>query len=155
MLLGNEWNVALLVKRTVLPLSPPRAQRDVRWRTQARTFGRNGRGLFYFNSFTSINLPDFLYATAQTIFFPNPILNSLYCLRDTGDFDVFDKELEMNKDQVKGVAKDTAGKIQEAAGKLTGSKSQQAKGLEKQVSGKVQKGVGDVKEAAKDLKNHH
>lgn len=61
----------------------------------------------------------------------------------------------MNKDQVKGVAKDTAGKIQQAAGKLTGSKSQQAKGLEKQVSGKVQKGVGDVKEAAKDLKNHH
>ena len=33
----------------------------------------------------------------------------------------------MNKDQVKGAAKDVAGKIQEGAGKLVGSKSQQAK----------------------------
>lgn len=57
----------------------------------------------------------------------------------------------MNKDQVKGVARDVAGKVQEKAGKLVGSKEQQAKGLAKQVSGKVQKGVGDVKEAAKDL----
>ena len=60
----------------------------------------------------------------------------------------------MNKDQVKGVAKDTAGKIQEAAGKLTGSKSQQVKGLDKQISGKVQKGFGDLKEAVKDLKSN-
>lgn len=57
----------------------------------------------------------------------------------------------MNKDQVKGVARDVAGKVQEKAGKLVGSKEQQAKGLSKQVSGKVQKAVGDVKEAAKDL----
>lgn len=57
----------------------------------------------------------------------------------------------MNKDQVKGVARDVAGKVQEKAGKLVGSKEQQAKGLSKQVSGKVQKTVGDVKEAAKDL----
>ena len=57
----------------------------------------------------------------------------------------------MNKDQVKGVARDVAGKVQEEAGKLVGSKEQQAKGLTKQVSGKVQKAVGDVKEAAKDL----
>lgn len=57
----------------------------------------------------------------------------------------------MNKDQVKGVARDVAGKVQEQAGKLVGSKEQQAKGLAKQVSGKVQKGVGDVREAVKDL----
>ena len=57
----------------------------------------------------------------------------------------------MNKDQVKGVARDVAGKVQEKAGKLVGSKEQQAKGLSKQVSGKVQKAVGDVKEVAKDL----
>lgn len=58
----------------------------------------------------------------------------------------------MNKDQVKGTAKDIGGKIQEEAGKLVGSKEQQAKGLKHQVEGKVQKGVGDVKEAVKDLK---
>jgi uncharacterized protein YjbJ (UPF0337 family) len=53
----------------------------------------------------------------------------------------------MNKDQVKGVAKDVAGKVQEQAGKLVGSKEQQIKGLSKQISGKVQKGVGDVKQS--------
>ena len=57
----------------------------------------------------------------------------------------------MNKDQVKGVAKDVAGKVQEQAGKLVGSKEQQVKGLSKQISGKVQKGVGDVKQAVEDL----
>jgi uncharacterized protein YjbJ (UPF0337 family) len=57
----------------------------------------------------------------------------------------------MNKDQVKGVAKDVTGKVQEEAGKLVGSKEQQIKGLSKQISGKVQKGVGDVKQAVEDF----
>ncbi|WP_292993212.1 CsbD family protein [Nitrosomonas sp.] len=57
----------------------------------------------------------------------------------------------MNKDQVKGGAKDIAGKIQEEAGKLVGSKEQQAKGLEKQVEGKIQQGIGDLKETAKKV----
>jgi uncharacterized protein YjbJ (UPF0337 family) len=58
----------------------------------------------------------------------------------------------MNKDQVKGVAKDVAGKVQQEAGKLVGSKKQQIKGLSKQISGKVQKGVGDAKQAVEDFK---
>jgi uncharacterized protein YjbJ (UPF0337 family) len=58
----------------------------------------------------------------------------------------------MNKDQVKGVAKDVAGKVQEQAGKLVGSKEQQIKGLSKQISGKVQKGVGDVEQSVEDFK---
>ena len=57
----------------------------------------------------------------------------------------------MNKDQVKGEAKDIAGKIQEEAGKLVGSKEQQVKGLSKQISGKVQKGVGDAKETLENF----
>lgn len=57
----------------------------------------------------------------------------------------------MNKDQVKGVAKDVAGKVQEQAGKLVGSKKQQVKGYSKQISGKVQKGVGDVKQSVADF----
>jgi len=57
----------------------------------------------------------------------------------------------MNKDQVKGVAKDVAGKVQEQAGKLVGSKEQQVKGLSKQISGKVQKGVGDVRQSVEDF----
>jgi uncharacterized protein YjbJ (UPF0337 family) len=60
----------------------------------------------------------------------------------------------MNKDQVKGVTKDVAGKVQEQAGKLVGSKEQQVKGLSKQISGKIQKGVGDVEQAVKDSNKH-
>jgi len=56
----------------------------------------------------------------------------------------------MNKDQIKGVANDLVGRVQEEAGKLVGSKEQQAKGLGKQVSGKAQKAVGDAKEVIKD-----
>jgi len=56
----------------------------------------------------------------------------------------------MNKDQVKGKAKNIAGKVQEQAGKLVGSKEQQVKGLSKQISGKVQESFGDVKQSAKD-----
>ena len=57
----------------------------------------------------------------------------------------------MNKDQVKGGAKDIAGKVQEQAGKLVGSKEQQIKGLSKQIAGKEQKGVGDAKQSVKDF----
>ena len=56
----------------------------------------------------------------------------------------------MNKDQVKGAAKDIGGKIQEEAGKLTGDKGQQVKGLKNQIEGKVQQQVGNLKEAVKD-----
>ena len=59
----------------------------------------------------------------------------------------------MNKDQVKGTAKDIGGKIQEEAGKLVGSTDQQVKGLKKQVEGKVQKQVGNLKEAVKEASN--
>jgi uncharacterized protein YjbJ (UPF0337 family) len=59
----------------------------------------------------------------------------------------------MNKDQIKGAAKDLGGKVQEEAGKLVGSKHQQTEGLKHQVAGKMQEHVGDLKEAVKDLKN--
>ena len=60
----------------------------------------------------------------------------------------------MNKDQVKGTAKDIAGKVQEKAGKAIGSTEQQVKGQAKQVTGKMQKGVGDVKESVNDSRKH-
>jgi uncharacterized protein YjbJ (UPF0337 family) len=61
----------------------------------------------------------------------------------------------MNKDQVKGVTKEIAGKVQQGAGKLVGSKEQQAKGLQKQFAGKAEKAVGDAKEVAKDVASKH
>lgn len=56
----------------------------------------------------------------------------------------------MNRDQVKGTAKDIAGKVQEKVGEVTGSTSQQVKGVGKQIEGKVQKAFGDAEQAAKD-----
>lgn len=55
----------------------------------------------------------------------------------------------MNKDQIKGVAKEFTGKIQETAGKIVDSKTQQAKGLHKQFEGKTEKAYGDAKEKLK------
>jgi uncharacterized protein YjbJ (UPF0337 family) len=56
----------------------------------------------------------------------------------------------MNRNQVKGAAKDTAGKIQRKVGELTGNENQQAKGTARQVEGKFQKGVGNVEQALDD-----
>ena len=56
----------------------------------------------------------------------------------------------MNRDQVKGTAKKVAGKVQEKAGKLVGSRKQEAKGLARQAAGKIQKSVGDAREFVKD-----
>jgi uncharacterized protein YjbJ (UPF0337 family) len=53
----------------------------------------------------------------------------------------------MNRNQVKGAAKDVAGKVQRRVGELTGNEHQQAKGTAKQAEGKVQKGVGNVEQA--------
>lgn len=57
----------------------------------------------------------------------------------------------MNKDQVKGAAKDVAGKVQQQTGKLVGSKDQQIKGLSKQIAGKAQKAAGDLQQAVEDV----
>ncbi len=56
----------------------------------------------------------------------------------------------MNENQVKGVAKDIAGKAQETFGQVVDSKDQQAKGLAKQAEGKTEKTLGDAKEVVKD-----
>ena len=53
----------------------------------------------------------------------------------------------MNKDQVKGAAKDIGGKVQEEVGKLVGDKQQQSKGLKNQIAGKLQSAVGDAKQS--------
>ncbi len=56
----------------------------------------------------------------------------------------------MNRDQVKGTAKDIAGKIQRKVGEATGDVGDQVKGAGQQIAGKIQKGAGDVEQAAKD-----
>jgi uncharacterized protein YjbJ (UPF0337 family) len=61
----------------------------------------------------------------------------------------------MNKDQVKGVAKFVAGKVQEETGNLIGSPEQVVRGLTRQVAGRAQKGRGDVKKTIKDFNKDH
>jgi uncharacterized protein YjbJ (UPF0337 family) len=53
----------------------------------------------------------------------------------------------MNKDQVKGTAKDVAGRVERQVGEWTGDTEKQVHGAAKQVEGKVQKTYGDVKDA--------
>jgi uncharacterized protein YjbJ (UPF0337 family) len=61
----------------------------------------------------------------------------------------------MNKDQVKGMAKIVAGKVQEEAGNLIGSPEHVVKGLIRQQVGKKQKGKGDVKETIKEFRKDY
>ena len=63
--------------------------------------------------------------------------------------------VRMNKDQIKGVAKILAGKVQEEAGKLIDSPDQIVKGVSKQIAGRFQKGRGDIKKTIKDFKRRH
>lgn len=60
------------------------------------------------------------------------------------------REIEMvNKDQVKGVAKQAKGSVKEAVGKATGNKRTQAEGAVEKAAGKVQKAFGDAKDKIK------
>jgi uncharacterized protein YjbJ (UPF0337 family) len=56
----------------------------------------------------------------------------------------------MNKDQIKGAAKEVAGKVQRTLGDAVDSPTHEAKGLAREAEGKLQKGVGNAREAAKD-----
>ncbi|MDB5418561.1 MAG: hypothetical protein JWP50_1980 [Phenylobacterium sp.] len=56
----------------------------------------------------------------------------------------------MDKDQIKGAAKDMKGSMKEAAGKATGDREMEAKGAGEKTMGKMQKGVGDMKDAARN-----
>ena len=55
----------------------------------------------------------------------------------------------MNKDQVKGRAKEVKGKIKEVAGKIVGNTRTEAKGMAEKTAGKVQAAYGDTKEQLK------
>jgi uncharacterized protein YjbJ (UPF0337 family) len=58
--------------------------------------------------------------------------------------------MSMNKDQVKGRAKEAEGKMQEVAGKIVGSKHQEVKGNVKKNLGELQAKFGDLKQNLKD-----
>ena len=55
----------------------------------------------------------------------------------------------MNKDQVKGRAKEVKGKIKEVAGKIAGNASTELRGMVEKSAGKVQAAYVDTKESLK------
>jgi uncharacterized protein YjbJ (UPF0337 family) len=59
-------------------------------------------------------------------------------------------DMGINKDQVDGRVKEAAGKIQEVAGRVTGSPTQELKGKVKKAVGTAQAGFGDAKERVND-----
>lgn len=56
----------------------------------------------------------------------------------------------MNKDQVKGTARQVGGAVEQAAGKAVGDRKTEARGATEKMAGKAQKTYGDVKQKIKD-----
>src|SRR5690348_18161470 len=57
---------------------------------------------------------------------------------DLGFYHALRRVLNVDKDTIKGKAKDVAGRVQRQAGEWTGDEESQAEGAAKQVEGKVQ-----------------
>lgn len=53
----------------------------------------------------------------------------------------------MNRDQMRGSIRDTAGRIQRKFGQLFGNSRQEVRGMETQAEGKTQKAAGDISDA--------
>jgi uncharacterized protein YjbJ (UPF0337 family) len=77
-----------------------------------------------------------------------PVADSGYWRNVAPAFQI--SELNMNKDQVKGVGQQVKGKVNEVVGKVTNNPGKELKGDLQQGAGKVQKAYGDAKEDAKD-----
>lgn len=55
----------------------------------------------------------------------------------------------MDKDEIKGKAKDISGRVERQVGEWTGDKGAQAEGAAKQVEGKIQNAWGKAKDAVR------
>jgi uncharacterized protein YjbJ (UPF0337 family) len=58
----------------------------------------------------------------------------------------------MDKDRIKGSAKQAKGALKKAAGKLTGDAKLKAEGASDKVAGKIQNAVGGARDAARQSK---
>jgi len=61
----------------------------------------------------------------------------------------------MNRDQIKGKAREVSGKIKREAGEVTGNERLANDGLADQVAGAVQQSWGDLKDAAHEVAESH
>jgi len=60
----------------------------------------------------------------------------------------------MNKDQIKGSAREAGGKLEKNAGKAIGSTGHQVKGAARELAGKAQKEYGDAKHDMPERRSH-
>jgi uncharacterized protein YjbJ (UPF0337 family) len=60
----------------------------------------------------------------------------------------------MDKDRVKGSAKQVVGSIKEATGKAIGDAQMKRDGKAEQIEGKTQNAVGRMKDTARDILKH-
>jgi uncharacterized protein YjbJ (UPF0337 family) len=58
----------------------------------------------------------------------------------------------MNKDRIKGKAKDIAGRVERKTGEWTGDTETEVKGAAKQVEGKVQNALGQLKDKNREMR---
>jgi uncharacterized protein YjbJ (UPF0337 family) len=62
------------------------------------------------------------------------------------------KEMDMDKDRIKGAATQAKGKLKEAWGKATGDAKTEAEGKADKARGRAQNAVGGIKDAAREAK---
>lgn len=56
----------------------------------------------------------------------------------------------MDKDRITGAATNAAGKVKEAAGKVTGDAKLKREGRAQQIKGKAQNAIGGIKDSARE-----
>lgn len=61
------------------------------------------------------------------------------------------KDNAMNKDRIKGAAREIRGSIKEVTGKATGNSKLEAKGLAQKIAGKARNTMGEAEDAARRL----
>lgn len=56
----------------------------------------------------------------------------------------------MDKDRMKGTAKEIKGSVKKAVGKVTGDSKTEAEGAAEKTAGRIQRGVGKAKDGVRD-----
>jgi uncharacterized protein YjbJ (UPF0337 family) len=79
------------------------------------------------------------------------LARELHVTNPDGAYALIDRESDMNRDQIKGVAQQVKGKVNEVVGKVTGNRTQQLKGDLQQATGTARKAFGDGKEKIRRL----
>jgi uncharacterized protein YjbJ (UPF0337 family) len=79
------------------------------------------------------------------------VAHELHAVRTMAAYAPVSRENNMNRDQLKGVAQQVKGKVNEIVGKATGNRTQQLKGDLQQAAGTARKAFGDGKQKIRRL----